>query len=207
MEMCHIGEILKNKQMNCVGASVLGGALLEKVGIKYLVGHIGEHVLLITLTSDGKVYWQDMQDGLEIPELNNEELTSEKIEGASPVDIVSYAHSPSPEGLRFGVNKKHWEQKIMTALPPETGLELQELISTGFVLGNNNKNDEAIEILEVAKAIYPYEVDVHFGLARAYKNKKMYKQALEACGLAMQYDPGNEYLQGIYQEIESLVGR
>ncbi len=205
MGTCHMAEILSKKKMNCVGASTLGGALLDEVGINYLVGHIGDHVLLVVVASDGKVLWQDMQDGLERPGFENEELTTEKIQGSTPSDIAAFAKKPGNEGLKFFVKKEYWKNLPMTVWAPNVGLELQELISTGFVLGNNNRNDEALEILELAKLKSPNDVDVHQGLARAYKNKKMYKEAVNAYQKAVEIDPDNLYLKGELDKVKNLL--
>ena len=78
----HPKDILDTQQMNCVGASHIGGALLEAVGIRVLQASGGSHCFLIMVTSDNRVWWQDMQDGKEIPELFNQELTDEKITGS-----------------------------------------------------------------------------------------------------------------------------
>jgi tetratricopeptide (TPR) repeat protein len=206
METAHIAEILNKKEMNCVGASVLGGALLDEVGIKYQVGHIGSHVLLITVTSDGRVWWQDMQDGLERPEIENEELTSDKIEGATPSEVMDFANNPTKEGLKFSVKKEYWKEQPLTLTEPNTGLELQELISTGFMLGNGGRNEEAIEILELAKFKSPNDPDIHLGLARAYKNEKRYVEAVSACNKALEIDPNNSYLKGVLDELKMLAG-
>lgn len=194
-ETAHIAQILEKREMNCVGASVLGGALLDEVDIKYLAGHIGNHVLLVTVTTDGRVFWQDMQDGLERPGQENEELTADKIDGVKPSDIVSFAEHPTKEGLKFSVKKEYWKDRPMTLTAPNVGLELRELISTGFVLGNNGRNDEAIEILEIAKLKLPNDADVHQGLARAYKNKGLYEKAIAAYKKAVELEPANSYLQ------------
>ena len=204
-ETAHLAEIINKKEMNCVGASVLGGALLDEVGIKYLVGHIGNHVLLVTVATDGRVFWQDMQDGLERPGLENEELTAEKIDGATPSDITAFTNQPTKEGLKFFVEKEYWKEQPMTLTAPNVGLELRELISTGFVLGNNGRNDEAIEILEIAKLKAPNDADVHQGLARAYKNKGLYEKAIAAYKKAVELEPTDSYLQEELEKTKSLT--
>jgi len=203
---CHITEILDKKEMNCVGASVLGGRLLDEVDIKYLVGHIGNHVLIVVVTADGKVLWQDMQDGKESPELANEELTAEKIEGATPEDIVNYHSRQQKDGITFLVKKEgYWQNKPMTLLAADVGLELQELISTGFILGNQGRCEEAIEVLNLAAKKAPGDSDVYLGLARAYKGLKGYKEAIEACQKALDITP-DDFLKDFMDELRSSAG-
>jgi len=199
--------------MNCVGASVLGGRLLDEVGIKYLVGNIGNHVLLVVATSDGRVLWQDMQDGLEREELANEELTAEKLEGKkedgehiTPNDIASFASHQKKEGMAFSVNKKYWKDLPMTVLAPELGLELNELINTGFMLGNSGRHEEAIEILKIAMQKAPNNGDVHHGLSRAYKGLGRYKEAIVTGQKALETDPDNSYLKSMVNELIVLAG-
>jgi tetratricopeptide (TPR) repeat protein len=205
METCHIAEILNKKEMNCVGASVLGGALLDEVGIKYQVGHIGSHVLLITITSDGRVWWQDMQDGLEISEIQNEELTADKMEGVTPSEVAGFANHPTKEGLKFSVKKEYWNGLSLALAQPNIGLELQELISTGFIMGNSGRNEEAIEVLKLAEFKSPNDADIHLGLARAYKNEGRYTEAVNACNKALKLDPDNNYLEGVLNEFKTLA--
>lgn len=210
---CHVVEILDKKEMNCVGASVLGGRLLDEVGIKYLVANIGSHVLLIVVTGDARVLWQDMQDGKERKELENEELTAEKIEGKNeggenitPMDIVSFANNPKNDGMTFFVKKEYWKNKPMKVLPSELGLELNELINTGFMLGNGGKNKEAVEVLQLAAQKAPNNSDVYLGLARAYKNLGLYNEAIGACNKALEIEPTDSYLKGVVDELKGLAG-
>ena len=42
-----------------------------------------------------------MQDGLERPEIGNEELTADKIEGNTPSEIADFANNPTKESLKF----------------------------------------------------------------------------------------------------------
>ncbi len=211
-EICHAAEILEKKQMNCVGASLLGGRLLDEVGIKYLVGHIGSHVFLILATSDGRIVWQDMQDGKEKPAPENEELTAEKIEGKksdntniTPADVVAFANNPKNEGMTFFVKKEYWKNKPLKVLPPNVGLELQELISTGFMLGNRDKNLEAIEVLKLASQKDAHDADIHQGIARAYKNLGQYKKAIGACNKALEIEPGDSHLKKVMAELKTLA--
>lgn len=210
---CHVAEILDKKQMNCVGASVLGGMLLGEVGIQYVTGDIGSHFLLIVTTSDGRVLWQDMQDGKEKEVLYNEELTAEKIEGKKedgehvvPDDVVSFSRQPKNEGVTFFVKKADWQNKPMTILPPEFGLELQVLINTGFMLGNRGKGEEAIEILTLARHKAPKNCEIYHGLARAYRGLGRYNEAIDACHQALEIDPTDVYLKNLVEEIRVLAG-
>jgi hypothetical protein len=56
-------EMIKYELINCVGASILGGGLLDEVGIKYLHVSLAEHSSTVLITTDGKAYWQDFTPG------------------------------------------------------------------------------------------------------------------------------------------------
>ena len=210
--VCHVAEILSKKEMNCVGASVLGGALLDEVGVNYLAGHIGNHTLLIMATSDGRILWQDMQDGLESSKLENEELTAEIVEGQkdggeniTPQDIVAYANNPKNIKMSFFVKKEQWKDLPIVVSPPELGLEARVLINTGFMLGNTGKNAEAIEILKLAMQKTPDDAEVYQGLARAYKNMGHYKEAVDVFTKALEIDPSSDYFKSVMDELVRLA--
>lgn len=210
---CHVANILDKKEMNCVGASVLGGKLLHEVGVQYLAGAIGHHLLLIVITSDGRVLWQDMQDGKERDHLENEELGAEKISGKkengediTPADIVAFASNPNNEGMTFFINKEYWQDSTMTVFPPEFELELETMISTGCGLVNRGKYKEAIEILQIALEKAPRNTAIHDGLAKAFKNLGRYTEAISACETALKIDPTDFYFNIMMKEIQDLAG-
>lgn len=176
-EICHTPEIAKEQKMNCVGASMLGGEMLRQAGIKYLGAKIGIHVFNVVVTSDGRVFWQDMQDGLEKPTPENEELTQEKISGeksnGGPItthDIVDFADNPANKSLNLRVNKEFWKGQILTLQAPSRGIFQNELINSGFGLGNKGLNRQAIEVLQMAILVNPNDENIYEGLARAFFN-------------------------------------
>ena len=153
----HPREILARKEMNCVGASLIGGMLLDEVGIRFLLAEAGSHAFLIMVTSDDRVFWQDMQDGKEKPELNNQELTSEKISGTDaqgvsivPFDIVAFAHSPNNEGMNFIVNIENWKGVPAVVAPFASKIFEHELVNTGFMFTNTGRHKESEEIFRIA---------------------------------------------------------
>ena len=52
-------RMIETQFINCLGASLLGGGLLDAVGIKYWHIDLPGHVSTMLVTSDDKVYWQD----------------------------------------------------------------------------------------------------------------------------------------------------
>ncbi|PID28863.1 hypothetical protein CR983_04395 [Candidatus Saccharibacteria bacterium] len=56
-------DITKTQRINCLGASILGGALLEETGINYLHAVMPGHSATVLTTSDGRAYFQDFTPG------------------------------------------------------------------------------------------------------------------------------------------------
>ncbi len=112
--------MVARQTINCVGASLLGGALLSEVGINYLVGDVPRHSILFLVTSDGEVEWRDM-----LFEPNNERITNDMLvdsEGKSdqPLtvkDIVMYAGETQSEGLNFYIEENKFREKVPWADP------------------------------------------------------------------------------------------
>ena len=199
----HPADILDRKEMNCVGASLIGGLLLHSVGIHSVLAGGGSHSFLIMTTSDGRVWWQDMQDGKEVPELYNQELTAEKIMGVengvhlSPEDIAAFARNPTQDSLSFMVDmdSERWKNEPITTEPFLSGIERQELINTGFQLTNQGKHRESLEILEIAQQKSPNVADIYLGLAKALRGLGRYEEAITKCKKALELDPTYSYVQ------------
>lgn len=205
----HPTDILAKKEMNCVGASLIGGMLLEEVGIHCVLAGGGSHSFLIVVTSDNRVLWQDMQDGKEKPELNNQELITEKISATSEnnaivslLDVVAFARNPTEGGMTFGVSIEHWKKESPITIEPFlSGIERQELINTGFQLANSGKHRESLEILEIAMQKSPDVADVYLGLAKALRGLGRYEEAITKCKKALELDPTYSYVQVEMDEI------
>jgi hypothetical protein len=205
----HPADILDLKEMNCVGASLIGGLLLNAVGIHSVLAGGGSHSFLIMTTSDDRIWWQDMQDGKEVPELYNQELTAEKIMGVengvriSPEDIGAFARNPTQESLSFilDIGSERWKNEPITIEPFLSGIERQELINTGFQLTNQGKHRESLEILEIAQQKSPNVADVYLGLAKALRGLGRYDEAIVKCTKALELDPTYSYVQDEMAEI------
>jgi len=187
--------------LNCVGASTLGGALLAEVGIKYMVGSLPEHSILVLITSDDKAEWLDMQ----APE-HNEEITDTMIKGKSksgkPLtapDIVAYAKNPSAEGLRFDIttNKIGWIKKgqppFFSVLPPEIGQRAQILNSLGVAFNDGKNYEQAAEAFSLSIAIAPKFSYPYNGLGNALLDLGRWEEAIKAYRQAIAVD--SEYVE------------
>ncbi len=182
-------EIVVNQYINCLGASLLGGAFLSEVGIKYLVGSVFEHSILVVITSDGKIGWRDM-----ITRDFNEEITDEMIDKKTKdgrpltvADIIAYANNPKSEGLMLNIKDdaklswfKNGQSKSLTLFPPEIGQQIQLLENTGFVLYELGRYKEAIEAYQRAIALDPKCAYFYHALGNAFYELGRYKEAIEA---------------------------
>ncbi len=191
-------EMVASQYINCVGASMLGGALMKEAGLNYLVGVVPEHSVLFLVTSDGQVEWRDMRSTS-----SNERLTDEMIKGqkrdGKPLtikDIVAFSQKPTPERLIFDVDSPTYRKKLpwvkegqrqyVIVLEPEYGQYIQILNNTGNALFSLDRPEEAIEAYRQAidvepKYIYPYNGlgDALFSLDRPEEAIEAYRQAID----------------------------
>ncbi len=53
-------EMISERILNCVGATMLGGSILDEIGIKNVFALVPGHAVTILVTSDDNVHWFDM---------------------------------------------------------------------------------------------------------------------------------------------------
>ena len=194
--------MMVNQMLNCVGASTLGGALMQEAGLNYLVGDVPRHSILFLVTADGKVEWRDM-----LNKLSNEDLTDEMIQGGkndgSPLkvaDIVAFSRKPSPEGLIFDINGDVYRDKLVSwlgegqrqyviAFGPEYGQKMWILNNLGNSLMDSGDNYQAVEVFQQAIALDPKKRDLFNGLGNALAHTRRIDEAIEAYRKAIDIDP------------------
>jgi tetratricopeptide (TPR) repeat protein len=193
-------EIIKNKFINCVGASTLGGILMREAGLNYLVGHVPEHAILFLITSDGHVEWRDMLDSS-----FNEDLTDEMIDGYKkdgvPLtieDIIAFSKKPKHEGLIFDIKGKEYRDKLrwvkegerqfVAMFEPEYGQRITILNNLGSALLKLGRNEEAIEAYHQAIAVGPKHSYPYNGLGNALQNLGRNEEAIETYRQAIAID-------------------
>ena len=180
-------QILKTQFVNCVGSSILGGGLLDEVGIKYLHASLPGHSATVLITTDGKVYWQDFTP----PGRNDAhyvEITSDMLEGN--IDLSNLAHI---QDSSFTIEFKYWylnNNKLRVTLSrPEIGLQCHILNNTGGLLSSLGRNEEAIEAYRQAININPREAYPYQGLGYVLSNLGRNEEAIEAYRQAISIDP------------------
>jgi len=188
----HPSKMVETQFINCVGSSILGGGLLDEVGIKYLHADLPEHSATVLITSDGKVYWQDFTPETESLRGNYTEINPDMVDGEMDLSNVQ----ESGTSLHF----KEWnpylyiEGKLRVNLfRPEIGLQCQILNNTGNALSALGRNEEAIEAFQQAISVDPIYTDPYNGLGNALSNLGRNEEAIEAFQQAISVDPKFSY--------------
>ena len=187
-------KMVETQFINCVGASILGGGLLDEVGIKYLHADLPAHSVTVLITSDEKVYWQDFTPGITLwnyKEITNKDLTGTGLDGKplTIADIVALANNPSDKGLHLEINKwwynlnmgkiKKISYRYLNLFNPEIGLQGHILSNTGKVLRALGRKEEAIEAYRQAIAIIPEDASLYNGLGNALFDLDRKEEAIE----------------------------
>ncbi len=197
-------EMVASQCINCVGASMLGGALMKEAGLNYLVGQIPGHSILLLVMSDERVEWRDM-----LHTSFNEHITDEMISGqrkdGKPLtvnDIVEFSQKPGSESLIFDNNPKKLRYQLycfnkghqrINIFEPEYGQQIQVLNNTGYTLNSLGRYEEAIEAYRQAIEIDPKYADPYFNLGINLHHLYRYEEAIEAYRQAIEIDPKFAY--------------
>lgn len=145
-------KMLKTQLVGCLGASLLGGALLEEMGIRYLSVSVPNHSTTILITSDGKKYWQDFTPyTIPLPETIFKhfpgyytEITPEMLERGS----LEKDFKESEEILVFKDFKPylHIKGKLKVGVSsPEIGLQVQMYNNISSTLAAIEDKKEGLE--------------------------------------------------------------
>ena len=174
-------EMILTQEINCLGASMLGGSLMHEVGISCLACSIPHHSLLLLVTSDNRVYWRDML----FPQGNNA-FTDEQIKKTSHIDnlkisdLVRFSKDPKPEGITLSIEKQYYHRKF-----PFVELERGQFISV-FSLEDGLKTD------------------LQGNLSVALFNSGFKDEAVNLISEALKSNPKNEWLYQTYSILLSL---
>ncbi|MCX6736393.1 MAG: tetratricopeptide repeat protein [Candidatus Parcubacteria bacterium] len=210
-------EIILTKYINCVGASIIGGALLSEIGINYLVGSVPEHSFLFFVTSDDRVVWQDML----APHLNEElhdSFLSGVLKNGNPItvsDIVAFSKNPSVQGFTFEVKGNIYEEKMpffvererkyITLFPPKEGQQIQLLGNTADALIKMGKYEEAVDASREALTLSPDHPNLYNNFGYSLMKQGRNEEAIAEYKKALALDP--EYhlaYNGIGQSLYNL---
>lgn len=200
-------EMVLDTNANCVGATMLAGILMKKVGINHLVGTLPGHVSIIFVTSDKRVFWRDMsvrtliitnntdtrKSMFEMRPASNFEFkkiaeNEREIEiSQDDIDnIVRLANKPDDKGsfLLTGAPLEiliPWDKKpeiYVTISKPESGEMTNLLYNTSHNCMKTRQYDEAVILLKQAIDIDPLIPFLYSSLATALQNSDHYQEVI-----------------------------
>ena len=201
-------EILVSRELNCVGGSILGGALLAEVGIPYLVGDVPEHSILVVAWSDDTVEWRDM-----IVPRRNQIITDEMLEGNEKEEgtlmvseVAEMIKNPQKEVSLINIsgneyrNKFDWiakgQRQYLKMYSPAVGHKFQTVSNAGSALIELGQPLLAIEALKQALAIDSEDTTSLNGMGDAMMHLGRYDDAVVEYQKAIRSDiadPGAYY--------------
>jgi len=182
----HPSKMVETQFINCVGSSILGGGLLDEVGIKYLHADLPEHSATVLITSDGKVYWQDFTPGN--PRGNYTEINPDMVDGE--MDLSNVPESGTSLHFKEWNPYSYIEGKLrVTLFRPEIGLQCHILNNTGNTLSALGRNEEAIEAYKQAISVDPKCAGPYNGLGNALSALGRKEEAIAAYKQAISVDP------------------
>ena len=149
-------EMTKTREINCLGATILGGTLFKELGINYLPVVLPDHAITVLITSDQRVYWQDLLRLTKNFEMHDSDLDNLNTGKKTTIqDIVNFSKNPSSESILFKLSPKTYGEKVrwtteegrnfFEILPVETGEQTLLLWNLGGVLLREGKSEEGLE--------------------------------------------------------------
>ena len=182
-------EMVETQFINCVGSSILGGGLLDEVGIKYLHADLPEHSATVLITSDGKVYWQDFTPG-NLKE-NYTEITTNMVDGGMDLSNVT----ESGKTLHF-IEWNPYNHQVkgklrVRLLQPEMGSQCAILNNTGNTLLDLDRKEEAIEAYQKAIMLDPENATPYNGLGSVLSDLGRKEEVVDIYKKLIQIEPGN----------------
>jgi len=184
----HPSKMVETQFINCVGSSILGGGLLDEVGIKYLHADLPGHSATVLITSDGKVYLQDFTPGAENLIGNYTEISPDMVD--EKMDVSNVQESGTSLHFKEWNPYLHIEGKLRVNLfRPEIGLQCHILNNTGIALSYLGRNEEAIEAFQQAISVDPKFAYPYNGLGNALSALGRKEEAIEAYRQAISVDP------------------
>jgi len=184
----HPSKMVETQFVNCVGSSILGGGLLEEVGIKYLHADLPSHSATVLITSDSKVYWQDFTPGMGNWIKNYTEISPDMV--VEKMDVSNVPESGT--SLHF----KEWNpyspikgKLRVTLFRPEIGLQCHILHNTGKALYDLDRNEKAIEAFQQAISVDPKFAHSYYGLGNVLSALGRNEEAIIEYKKAIRVDP------------------
>ncbi len=176
-------SMIESKNLNCVGASMLGGALLNRAGVDYLVADVPKHSTLMILTADGRVELRDMLSPTQKLTLTDEQIEGRSIDGSrlKISDITAFSQNPSMRGLEMEIKDAYFYQiedkykatqnRSVLLLGPSYGQKIQFLANLGYELLLGKHYAEAEAAFSLALEHRPKLARLHSGIGRVFSSR------------------------------------
>lgn len=204
-------EIVKKQYIDCVGGSMLGGALFKEAGINYLVGYSLGHSQAFLITSDERVYLQDFTSsrGESAYEIKNQVIRPFK-KGNNPIstkDIVNYSHDQMGEvGLSFVVDDFNHSMRVI-AYPPETGTKIQVITNAAVALFDSGEYAAAIGLMNRALLLDERNYMTYINLCAFYVKSGNLEKGLEAINRSIKFNPEHQRSYEYRSKLLKALGR
>ncbi len=198
--------MIETQFINCVGATMIGGKLLDELGIEYVVADLGTHSSAVLITKNGKKYWMDfIASDLNVNKAEiKEDMIDEGFDFPEPEKIPDTGVT-----LKF----KNWNpyrnikgKLTVNLFPKETGTRLHVLNNTGYLFEKSGQYEKAIEAYNQAIKINPEYAPARKGLGDVYVKLEEYEKAIEEYDKAIkinpEYAPARKGLGDVYVKLE-----
>ncbi len=192
-------EILKGDYLNCLGSTLVGTALLDEVGIKYLYVFPPRHSTTYLVTSNGKLYIQDFTPQEEPFTHRPEtfEITNDMFEGKK--NILELARITDS----FYVKLKREEESIYITQNKDA-MVATILGELGASLIETKQYSEAKKVLEKALELDPNNATIYNNLGGSYAKLRQRKKAIDTYKKAIELDPNHAT---IYNNLGNLYAQ
>ena len=173
-------EMVETSKINCVGAVLLGGLLLEELDIQYLAVDLPLHTSTILVTSDGKWYRQDSTPWTTDEERNYTEITPALLENKQERTKLQ----EKKEGILVFKNWNPYEhikdQLHIYVASPEKLLQSTILNNIGSTFFEKKDFSKSEKFYEKALQVEENDAHAHNNLGNVYDQLGKDKKAIEA---------------------------
>ena len=173
-------EMVKTAEINCLGAALLGGLLLEELDIQYLAVDLPLHTSTILITSDGKWYRQDFTPWTTDEERNYTKITPALLENKQERKKLQ----KGKEGILIFKNWNPYEHikdqlHIYVAIP-EKLLQSTILNNIGSTFFEKKDFSKSEKFYKKALQVEENDAHAHNNLGNVYDQLGKHKKAIEA---------------------------
>ncbi len=221
-------QIIEKQTINCVGATMIGGALLQEAGISYLVAMLPKHTLTVLLPSDGKVFWHDQLFAENNKELFSDDDTIRNLVHSFAHDATSKVLELPPQGEKTAKQGNYFhvfrpedghkfnminnttglleieKESLAACFGGEIQLEWHETSLLYGTLGNNYLNagywEDSVAAFHKGYTIAPENDDFHELFASVIQAFDGHPQEFERYKQIIAEHPKSKEFAGIYKE-------